>query len=210
MSCVSFHAAHIITTGDGGAVLTNNKQYAERVLKIREWGRASGTDEIYKYPGFPNDYRKRYVYEEIGYNMKPLELQCAMGRVQLKRLDGFFKKRTENYKYMYEKLSKYPQLQMIDHDKNAQICWFSFPLLCTGVQRKKLMEHLEKNNIECRTIFSGNITRHPAYSDSKYYQEGNLPNADKVMEKGMFLSVHPSITAEMIDFIDQCVEEVCR
>ena len=71
ISCVSFHAAHIISMGEGGAILTDDEDLADRVKKLREWGRADGTDEIYEYPGFPDDYRSRYVYEEIGYNMKP-------------------------------------------------------------------------------------------------------------------------------------------
>jgi len=86
VSCVSFHAAHIITMGEGGAVLTDDEEIANRAFKIREWGRESGSDKIYKYPGFPDDYKERYVYTEIGYNVKPLELQCAMGRIQLQKV----------------------------------------------------------------------------------------------------------------------------
>lgn len=211
-SCVSFHAAHIITTGEGGAVLTDDEEYADTVLKLREWGRATGTDELYDYPGLPEDYRSRYVYEEIGYNMKPLELQCAMGRVQLKKIDWMRERRIENFNLLYEKLSKYSDLQLMEFDKNADVCWFSFPLMCRGVKRKVLMDHLEANNIECRTIFSGNVLRHPAYKDyvDKCVTSNDLHNADDVMANGMFLSVHPSITPEMIEFIDKCVGEVCK
>lgn len=209
ISCVSFHAAHIITTGEGGACLTDNEELADRCLKLREWGRASGTDNIYSYPGFPDDYRERYVYEEIGFNMKPLELQCAMGRVQLKRIDEFKAKRLANFRLLHAALSKYSALQMIEFPEDADVCWFSFPLMCRGVKRGELMAHLEKNNIECRTIFSGNVLRHPAYKDTKVITHGEMKNADDVMFNGMFLSVHPSITPEMITFIDQCVGEIC-
>lgn len=205
ISCVSFHAAHIITTGEGGACLTDDKELAERCTKLREWGRASGTDDIYDYPGFPEDYRSRYVYEEIGFNMKPLELQCAMGRVQLKRLEDFRAKRLANEKLMRAVFSKYPKFTLIESPKNATVCWFSFPLLCTGIRRKVVMDTLEANNIECRTIFSGNILRHPAYKYTEYKAHGDMPNADIVMRDGMFLSVHPTITPEMINFIDEVV-----
>jgi CDP-4-dehydro-6-deoxyglucose reductase, E1 len=198
ISCVSFHAAHIITTGEGGACLTDDEELANRCLKLREWGRASGTDDIYEYPGFPEDYRSRYVYEEIGYNMKPLELQCAMGRVQLTRLEGFREKRLANEKLMRAVFEKYPQFTLIESPKNADVCWFSFPLLCKGIKRKLVMDTLEANNIECRTIFSGNVLRHPAYKDTEYVAHGEMVNADIVMRDGMFLSVHPSITPEMI------------
>lgn len=209
ISCVSFHAAHIITMGEGGAVLTDNKDYAERALKIREWGRVSGSDKIYSYPGFPEDYRERYVYEEIGYNMKPLELQCAIGRVQLTKIGDFKVRRQKNYDLMYKALSKYSQLEMVKVPDNAEVCWFSFPFYCRGIKRSQLMDHLEKHNIECRTIFSGNILRHPAYEGITTIHDGDMPHADDVMWNAMFLSVHPSITEEQINFIDQCIGELC-
>jgi len=209
ISCTSFHAAHIIGMGEGGGVFTNDEELADRCLKLREWGRASGTDDIYEYPGFPEDYRSRYVYEEIGFNMKPLELQCVLGRSQLKKVYHFKKKRLENYELMRKVFAKYPQFKMIESPENAEVCWFSFPLLCTGIRRKLVMDTLEKNNIECRTIFSGNILRHPAYKDTTYTAHGEMTNADRVMKDGMFLSVHPSITPEMIAFIDQVIGELC-
>lgn len=209
MACVSFHAAHIITTGEGGAIFTNDDVLGARVAKLREWGRASGTDELYDYPGLPSDYRSRYVYEEIGYNMKPLELQCALGRVQLKRLEEFRDARLKNESKMREIFSKHHEFELIDSPKNATVCWFSFPLLCRGIKRSYVMAELEKANIECRTIFSGNVLRHPAYKDIVVSKHSEMPNADDVMTNGLFLSVHPSITPEQLEYIDQVVTKLC-
>lgn len=209
LSCVSFHAAHIITMGEGGAVLTSNVELADRCLKLREWGRASGTDDIYEYEGFPEDYRSRYVYEEIGFNMKPLELQCAMGRVQLKKMLTFKEARKHNYKALKEIFTTLPRFKTVESIPDSDPCWFSFPILCNGIPRKKVFEAFESNNIECRTIFSGNILRHPAYKKTEYIQVGDLHNADNVMTNGMFLSVHPSITPEMIEFIGEVAHDVC-
>jgi CDP-4-dehydro-6-deoxyglucose reductase, E1 len=209
VSCVSFHAAHIITMGEGGAVLTNNEMLADRATKIREWGRESGSDKIYRYEGFPNDYKERYVYTEIGYNVKPLELQCAMGRVQLKRLKEFASKRLDNYNKLKEIFKKYPRFTVIEAIENSTPCWFSFPVMVKyNGGRGAAMRRFEKNNIETRTIFSGNILRHPAYKDVKVIRIGRYPNADKVMKEGMFLSVHPSIDDDMIAFIDKVASEV--
>lgn len=203
VSCVSFHAAHIITTGEGGAVLTNDEELANRVIKMREWGRASGTDKIYKYPNFPNDYRERYVYEEIGYNLKPLELQCAMGRVQLKKLEDFRERRLKNHDLLVKEFENLHKFQLVEVEMpNSTVCWFSFPFLCRGIDRKTVMQRLEENNIECRTIFSGNILLHPAYKDIECSRPFDpYPNATDVMKNGLFISVHPSITEEMIMFI---------
>lgn len=212
VSCVSFHAAHIITTGEGGAILTNDEKLADTAVKMREWGRASGTDNIYQYEGFPEDYRERYVYEEIGWNLKPLELQCAMGRVQLKKLYEFYKARARNYALLKVVFDKYKdKFETVESLPGAEVCWFSFPFYCRGVSRKRVMYTLESNNIECRTIFSGNITRHPAYKDVKMsvpLDGGELPQADDVMKNGVFISVHPSITIDMIKFIDEVLETV--
>lgn len=208
LSCVSFHAAHIITMGEGGAVLTNDEELGTRALKLREWGRVSGTDKIYDYPGFPDDYKERYVYEEIGFNMKPLELQCALGRVQLKRLQEFKGKRATNFHKLLQIFYKLPKFETIKYIFESSPCWFSFPIMCRGVSRKLAMETFEKNNIECRTIFSGNILKHPAYKDTEVVQIGDLHNADDVMANGLFLSVHPSITTEMIDFIEDVAQSL--
>ena len=203
VSCVSFHAAHIITTGEGGAVLTSDIEIADRARKIREWGRASGTDNIYKYPGFPDDYRERYVYEEIGYNVKPLELQCAMGRVQLGRLKSFRSRRGSNFQELCDVFKKHPMFETVSHIPDSVPCWFSFPLMCRGIERGRVMKTLEANNVECRTIFSGNILKHPAYQGVSCSAPFDYKVADDVMFNGMFVSVHPSITREMIEFIDE-------
>jgi len=207
VACVSFHAAHIITTGEGGAVLTNDEELGQRATKLREWGRASGTDRIYKYPGFPDDYKERYVYEEIGWNMKPLELQCAMGRVQLRRIESFKEARRQNYYKLFNIFHDLLKFQTITRIPHSEICWFSFPLLVKE-NRGKVMAEFERNNIECRTIFSGNILRHPAYKNTEHIRVGKLPNSDIVMRDGMFLSCHPSLTDEMIQFIGKVAKDI--
>ena len=201
ISCISMHAAHIISMGEGGAVLTDNKDYADRSRKIREWGRASGSDTLTEHKGFPKDYRERYVFEEIGYNFKPLELQCAMGRVQLTKLQDFKKARRSNYQKMWRMFRrlnhKFSLVQELYHANN---CWFGFPLLVHG-DRGKVMQKFEENDIETRTVFSGNILKHPAYKGIDYRWTGELSNSDKVMAQGMFLSVHPALTDEQIEHV---------
>lgn len=207
VSCISMHAAHIITMGEGGAVLTNDATIASTARKMREWGRESGSDELTKLEGFPPDYRERYVFTEIGYNLKPLELQCAMGRVQLKRLKGFKDKRRVNYARLTEIFNQYKEFRIIENKvKDAVSCWFGFPIICEGLDRGPFMEYLESLNIETRTIFSGNILRHPAYKGTGI-QVGNLENSNNVMDRGMFISNHPLLTDEQFKFIEEAIKE---
>lgn len=210
VSCISMHAAHIISMGEGGAVLSNNLDLITTARKMREWGRASGSDTITKHPGFPQDYRERYVFDEIGYNVKPLELQCAMGRVQLGRLEEFKAKRLTNYLSHLSIFSEYPQFQTMKEDPRALNCWFGFPFLCKTIPRMKVMDYFEENNIETRTIFSGNILKHPAYKNEPHIQIGDLENSNYVMHNGMFIGNHPSMEPEMFDFVQKVIEELVQ
>ena len=207
VSAISMHAAHIISMGEGGAVLTNNKDYADRARKIREWGRASGSDALTKHEGLPEDYRERYVYEEVGYNFKPLELQCAMGRVQLTKLEDFKMARRVNYINLRAGMESIPMFKMVEELEQADNCWFGFPLLTK--ERGRVMDTFEKHNIETRTIFSGNILRHPAYKNEPHIKIGDLKNSDYVMHHGMFLSAHPFLTEDMISYMVEVAESLC-
>lgn len=211
VSAISMHAAHIISMGEGGAVFTNDKDVADRARKIREWGRASGSDALTKHEGFPEDYRERYVFEEVGYNLKPLELQCAMGRIQLRRLDDFKNRRKLVHDKLTEVFKKYPQFEMVREDaEGAESCWFAFAFHCIEVKRSQVMDYLEGMNIETRTVFSGNILRHPAYKDQPHIISGILENCDYVMANTMFIGSPPFYTDEMISYIDQVIEPLAH
>lgn len=203
VSAISMHAAHIISMGEGGAVLTDDKNIADTARKIREWGRASGSDTLTTLEGFPSDYRERYVFDEIGYNLKPLELQCAMGRVQLKKLDEFKRMRKEVHDKLDNVFQKYSFIEPIMEDVGEGNCWFAYAFHCTGIPRARIMEFMEEMNIETRTVFSGNILRHPAYKNEAYIKPAKLDNCDYVMENTMFIGSPPFYTDEQIEYIDQ-------
>lgn len=208
VSAISMHAAHIISMGEGGAVLTDDKDVADTARKIREWGRASGSDALVKHKDFPSDYRERYVFDEIGYNLKPLELQCAMGRVQLRRIDEF----KENRQIVHDKLDrvfrKYQFVVPIEEDAGKGNCWFAYAFHCVDIPRAEIMSFMEGMNIETRTVFSGNILRHPAYRNEPHIVSGVLENCDYVMENTMFIGSPPFYTDEQVDYIDQVMGEI--
>ena len=160
ISATSFHAAHIVSMGEGGAVFTNNKALAESTKSMREWGRAFDSDTEYKGESdLPKDYPSRYTYITRGFNVKPLELQCAMGRVQLRRLKEIKRLRQNNFDTLYEGLLDLEMKRHIDlaiSPERADISWFSFPLTLwkTDKTRKELFDFLEKRNIETRVIFA--------------------------------------------------------
>ena len=194
ISFTSFHAAHIVAMGQGGGIFTSNAKLAKNVRMYRDWGRQSDLTSRTnrKWKSLPKDYDSRFIYEKVGYNLSPLELQAAMGRVQLKKANRIKRLRQRNFNYLYSHLSKFPDLVMPKTVPGADVCWFSFPLSTIG-KRGSLVAHLEKNGIETRSMFAGNITRHPAYAKSTYYK-GSLKNADWILKHSFWVGVHPRMT----------------
>ncbi|MCE9629057.1 MAG: aminotransferase class I/II-fold pyridoxal phosphate-dependent enzyme [Candidatus Vogelbacteria bacterium] len=206
ISFTSFHAAHIVSMGVGGGVFTNNKELAVNVRMYRDWGRQANTDKPHTCKTLPKDYNPRFVYDKIGYNFQILELQAAMGRVQLRKADKIKKLRKDNFDYLVKHLSKYKDLIMPTTVKGSDVCWFALPLTYTG-DRGKLVAHLEKNGIETRSMFAGNITRHPAYRDSKYRLGSKLKEADYILEHSFWIGVHPRYTQEDREYIISVFDE---
>lgn len=205
ISVTSFHAAHILCMGEGGAVFTNNDQWGQKASSVREWGRLGGYDGINdkKYlEGIPDDYPARYLFQHMGFNMKPLELQCAMGRTQLKKLPIIKMMRANNFFSLYVKLQEVTQIQTVS--PNLDCSWFGFPMFAKD--RGKLRDFLESRNIETRTIFGGNITKQPAFRGFGRIAT-DLTVADRVMTDGMFISVHPDVTEDMIDYMVDSIKE---
>ena len=172
----SFHAAHIVSMGVGGGVFTNDNSLAQRVKMYRDWGRQADINksENKKHKSLPKDYNPRFIYEKIGYNFQILDLQAAMGRVQLRKIKKIKAARKRNFDYLYKHLSKYP-FYMPESIEGADVCWFAFPISVSPyAERGKLLNYLEKNGIETRPIFSGDITRHPAFEKSDFKISGEL------------------------------------
>lgn len=209
-SAISTHAAHIISTGEGGAVLSDNNELMDRATEIRDWGRILDFENRKKRLGdFPADYR-RYIYSELGGNMKPLELQAAMGRVQLKRLSVFKKIRKRNAHILKRRLFSYQdKIILPEHAQEADVCWYTFPITLKGIPRKKVLDALDKANIEWRPILAGNIARQPAFIDHVVVRD-KLQNADLLLNNSFWVSVHPLHSVEIMEFVADTIKNVLK
>lgn len=205
LSFTSFHAAHIVSMGQGGGVFTDDKELSRKVRMYRDWGRQSDierrTNED-KWPKLPKDQDSRFIYEKIGYNLSPLDLQAAMGRVQLRRTEEIKAKRKANFDYLYEHLSKY-DLGMPEWVDGADPSWFAMPL--SYHNRAPLVAHLEANGIETRSMFAGQILKHPAYEGMVERGEArigtNLHEAEQILKTSFWIGVHPRMTQEDREFV---------
>lgn len=201
ISFTSFHAAHIVAMGQGGGVFTDDKELARKVRMYRDWGRQSDIPRRTngkKWPELPEDYDARFIYEKVGYNLGPLELQAAMGRIQLKKTERIKKLRRRNFGYFYKSLSIFPDLIMPRWVPDADPSWFAFPITTRG-NRSPLVEYLEDHGIETRSMFAGNILRHPAYKDLGI--KADLPNADYILKHSFWIGVHPRMTEADRDYV---------
>ena len=176
----------------------------------RDWGRQADINksENLKHKTLPKDYNPRFIYEKIGYNFQILELQAAMGRVQLRKTEEIMTRRQENFWFLLASLSIYDDLIMPVWNKDADICWFAFPLSVNkGRDRGKLLRYLEKKGIETRPMFSGNITKHPAYKNSKFRISGKLEGANFIMKNSFWVSLHPSLTMLDLTYVVKVFKE---
>lgn len=206
----SFYAAHHITMGEGGAVVTNNDELYKIAKSLRDWGRLSDFEQ--KFSGIDSrfnnkineiPYDVRYFFTNLGYNFKPLDLQAAMGLVQLKKLPEFTQIRKRNYDLLTKGLSEYEELILPKAPEKADVSWFAYPITLNTNKftREELAKFLEENKIQTRYAFAGNITKHPAFQNIKFRQIGNLENANKILKDSFFIGLYPGITQEKIDYV---------
>lgn len=205
ISFTSFHAAHIVSMGVGGGVYTNNSVLAKKVRMYRDWGRQADINQSknIKWSNLPEDYNPRFIYEKIGYNFQILELQAAMGRVQLRKANKIKNARKKNFNFLYKNLSKFPLIRP-QWLPQADVCWFAFPITVNHeIDRGSLLRHLEKNGIETRPMFAGNILRHPAYSNLRLeqFRQSGINHANKILKRSFWISCHPSLTQAQLNYI---------
>jgi len=208
VSITSFHAAHIVSMGVGGGVFTNDKDIATKVRMYRDWGRQADINksENKKHKKLPEDYNPRFIYEKVGYNFQILELQAAMGRVQLRQAEQIKRARKSNFDYLTKHLSRFSNLVLPYSLQGADVCWFSYPITTKG-DRGQLLRHLESHGIETRPLFSGDITRHPAYTPEDYRISGKLKEANTITNQSFWISCHPSLSKKDLKYIINVFEK---
>jgi CDP-6-deoxy-D-xylo-4-hexulose-3-dehydrase len=215
LSTVSFYPAHHITMGEGGCVLTRHPQLKKLVESFRDWGRdcwcAPGVANTcgkrfgWQLGELPEGYDHKYIYSHIGYNLKMTDMQAAVGVAQLEKLPGFIEARKRNWQFLYDGLKQHEEFFILPQaTPNSDPSWFGFLLTVrpdAPFSRNELVQFLESNHIATRLLFSGNITRQPAYENLNYRVVGELSNTDTVMNQTFWIGVYPRITPNMIEYV---------
>lgn len=223
----SFYPPHHMTMGEGGAVYTDNPLLNKCIRSFRDWGRdcvcASGQDNLCthrfdrQYGELPLGYDHKYVYSHFGYNLKATDMQAAIGCAQLEKFPGFVERRRQNFDRLRERLSDVEDKFILPSAcKNSAPSWFGFILTCRdGVDRNKVVQYIESNNVQTRMLFAGNLTKHPCFDEMRkagkgYRITGKLENTDYIMENTFWVGVYPGMTDEMIDYMADIIRKAVK
>ena len=228
MASCSFYPAHHMTMGEGGYVACATYEQEIILRSFREWGRgcycvgpeanklkcgSCGKRFQEWIPTMPGEiFDHKYVYDEVGYNLKPIEIQSAMGLHQLEKLPEIHSLRRRNYKLLSDIYSKYEEFFHLPRAQaKSDPSWFAFPLTIkegAPFTRSDIVDYLEDNLIQTRPYFAGNIMLQPAYSHIMNPQDAkdNFPVATFVMTHTYFHGTSPVITPEQIAYIGEKVD----
>lgn len=211
ITTASFFGSHIITAGgNGGMIMVNNKNWLDKLKTLRGWGRASSrfneSESISKrfktkLEGIP--YDAKFIFEEVGYNFLPNEMGAAFGNAQLKKLARFKKIREHNFNELCAFFKQYERFFILPiQNPQVKTWWLAFPITIrkrAPFTRLKLTTYLEKNNVQTRPIFTGNILKHPGFKTITYKMLGKCPITNDVMESGFLIGCHQGLEKEHIE-----------
>lgn len=221
LSTMSFYPAHHITTGEGGAIVVNEENLSNIVRAFRDWGRdcycAGGENNTcgkrfsQQFGSLPFGYDHKYVYSEVGYNLKMTDIQAAIGSAQMDKFPEFCRQRKENFKRWTGVFSKYNECFILpEATDNSDPAWFSFIVSLRDTcpfTRDELTRHLNENLIETRNLFGGNLTKQPAFAGKEWRLADHLDNTDFIMNNTFFLGTYPGLTEDMFLFTEKTLAQ---
>lgn len=216
----SFYPPHHITTGEGGAVYTDNPLLSKIILSLRDWGRdcscPSGVDNLCggrferQFGELPFGYDHKYVYSHFGYNLKMTEMQSAIGVAQMDKLELFIKKRRNNWAFFSEQLKELSEYIILpEPSDNSKPSWFGFLMTVRKSEifnRDELVRYLENENIQTRMLFAGNIVKQPCFNGirkekQKYRICDHLEHTDIIMNQSFWIGVYPELNEEKLNYM---------
>lgn len=224
IATVSFYPAHHLTMGEGGAVLTSDLKLRRIAESMRDWGRdcccPPGKDNTcknrfnLKFAELPFGYDHKYVYSNIGYNLKVSDMQAAVGVSQIDKLPKFIEKRNANWNYLKEKLQCCSEFLILpEATANTTPSWFGFLISLkenAPISRHEMTEFLESAKIGTRLLFGGNLVRQPLYQHVEKRIVGDLKNTDFIMNQTFWIGVWPGLDTIHLDYMVSKIKEALK
>ncbi|OGT60460.1 MAG: hypothetical protein A3E85_04415 [Gammaproteobacteria bacterium RIFCSPHIGHO2_12_FULL_45_12] len=218
----SFFFSHHISTMEGGISVTHDFNLTEtmRILRAHGWSREA--DEHAKYVEMYPDIDPRFIFINQGYNLRPTEVNAAIGQLQLPKLDALIDNRRETAAFFLKRFAKYEEYFHFQQETpKGKHVWFGFPMIVkknAPFQVKDITAYLQRHHIETRPIIAGNMARHPAFKLYRHRIAGDLSSADTIMQQGMAIACHHAVdhaardyVANILDtFITECVIQTSK
>ena len=223
ISTTSFYASHIITgAGFGGMVVTSNDNYRKNSQLLRGWGRDSSiigeTENIdTRTSVFLEDirYDAKFIFSKLGYNFLPSEISAAFALVQAGKLQQNIEQRIKNFDRLQKIFGEFKDF-FITPEKlsNSRSPWLAYPFTIKDnnkFNRSEFQIYLEKNNIQTRTVFTGNALKHPAFSKIESVKSSNgYPESDRVMRNGILIGLHNGLNDDHLDYVENTVKNYIK
>ncbi len=224
LATLSFYPAHHITSGEGGAVFTDDDFLRRIAESFRDWGRdcfcAPGADNTcgkrfgWKMGQLPQGYDHKYIYSHLGYNLKMTDMQASVGLAQMEHLDGFIAARKANFTALRAGLSHLQDvLRLPEATPRSDPAWFGFPITVAAdapFTRDELTRRLEDHRIGTRLLFGGNLVRQPYMAGRAFRTVGDLPVADAIMARTFWIGVYPGLQQPQLDYMLEIIDGFCR
>jgi CDP-4-dehydro-6-deoxyglucose reductase, E1 len=201
----STYFSHHITTLEGGVTVTDDFQLIEIMRMLRAHGWSRETDEHQKYVQQYSDIDPRFIFINLGYNLRATEVQAVMGQIQLPKLKRFVKQRRENCAYYLKEFAKYSEF--FDYQQEtpgAESSWFGFGFTLKRTapfKVKDITKYLNSKGIETRPIIAGNMSKHPVMAHYAHKVSGTLENSDNIMQNGFAIGCHHAISAPAREYV---------
>lgn len=207
----SFYSHHICTM-EGGSVVTDDDELYEYMLSARAHGWTRNLpDNSTIYERRSDPFYESFNFIIPGFNLRPLEMEGAIGQEQLKKMEGMINQRRKNAEYFKNKMAKFEDIRI--QKEIGESSWFGFALLLQGKllgQRDKIVHALSQNAIETRPIVAGNFTRNKVIEYMDYCIPEKLVNADDIHFNGFFIGNHSTNNNEEIDYFINILEDAVK
>ncbi len=223
IATTSFYASHVMTgAGFGGMVCFNDDELFRRAKQLRGWGRSSSLvgeseaiEDRFNVEVDGIEYDSKFVFGDVGYNFLPSEISAAFGLVQLDRLPDYGDRRQRHFARLTEFFAEYEQWFILPRQQpDTETYWLAVPLIVredAPFSRRDLQIHFESNDVQTRTVFTGNILRQPGFADVAHRADPKgFANADRVMQGGILLGCHQGMDESQLGYVCDVFREFAK
>jgi len=195
IGCFSFYANKIITTGEGGMVITNSEDIADRAMRLKDLAHAR---------------ERRFIHTDIGFNYRMTNVQAAIGLAQLEKIDQLVEMRRQNAYFYNSRLKELPGITLPPEKEWAKNVYWMYSIVIAdefGLTRDQLMEKLRERGIDTRSFFLP-MHRQPCFNNMGLFKGESYPVAEELGERGLYLPSSSGLTQEQKEYICNCIKEI--